>query len=165
MPETQEIVIDTGPLIALVAATESLSVLQIYRRVWVPCEVAEELSAGGAAQFALPEFQAAHWLQKLTQPLNISAVLHNTLGQGEAAVIQLALDNNIQTVVIDEAAGRRLARLHGLSVTGSIGILLRAKREGYPISMQEAIDRMRAKGIWLSDGVIAFALTQAGETR
>jgi predicted nucleic acid-binding protein len=34
-------------------------------------------------------------------------------------VIQLALDQNIHTVAIDEAAGRRIARLNGLSMTGS----------------------------------------------
>jgi predicted nucleic acid-binding protein len=78
-------------------------------------------------------------------------------------IMQLALNQNIHTVVIDEVAGRRIARLNGLSVTGSIGILLRAKREGYQFSMQEGIDRMKARGIWLSDCVIAFALLKAGE--
>ena len=165
MPETQEIVINTSPIIAIVAAVGDLRVLQIYRQAWVPLEVSQEISAGGAAQFALVEFEAAHWLQKCTQPLSIAALLLNTLDRGEAAVVQLALDQNIQTVVIDEAAGRRIARLNGLSVTGSIGILLRAKSEGYQFSMQEAIDRMKARGIWLSDRVIAFALRQAGETR
>jgi predicted nucleic acid-binding protein len=91
--------------------------------------------------------------------------LLNTLDKGEASVIQLALDNNIHTVVIDETAGRRVARLSGLAVTGSIGILLRAKNEGHPFSMREAIDRMQAHGIWLSDRVTAFALTQASKTR
>ena len=46
-----------------------------------------------------------------------------------------------------------------------MGVLLRAKREGYQFSMLEAIDRMRARGIWLSDRVVAFALMQAGETQ
>ena len=160
----QEIVINTSPIIAIVAALGDLRVLQIYRRVWVPFEVCQEISAGGAAQFALAEFEAAHWIQKRTQPLSIATVLLNTLDRGEAAVIQLALDQNIQTVVIDEAAGRRVARLNGLSVTGSIGILLRAKSQSHPFSMREAIDRMKAQGIWLSDRVIAFALVQAGET-
>lgn len=163
MPETQEIVINTSPLIAMVAALGDLHVLQIYRRVWVPFEVCQEISAGGAAQFALAEFGAAHWLQKCTRPLSIAAVLLNALDTGEAAVIQLALDQNIQTVAIDEVAGRRIARLNGLSMTGSIGILLRARSEGYQFSMQAAIDRMKARGIWLSQRVIAFALTQAGE--
>ena len=52
---------------------------------------------------------------------------------GEAAVIQLALEENIQTVCIDEAVGRRIARLNNLSLTGLIGILLRAKISGYPL--------------------------------
>ena len=58
-------------------------------------------------------------------------------------IIQLALNQNIQTVVIDEVAGRRIARLNGLSVTGSIGILLRAQREGYQFSkyVRIVIDR------------------------
>lgn len=165
MPETQEVVINTSPLIALVAATGDLRVLQNYRQAWVPFEVSQEIAAGGAAQFALAEFKAAHWLQKRTLPLNIATHLLNTLDRGEAGVIQLALDQNIQTVVIDEAVGRRIARLNGLAVTGSIGVLLRARREGYEFSMREAIARMKAHGIWLSDRVIAFALKQAGETR
>lgn len=165
MPDPRDIVINTSPLIALAAALGDLRVLQMYRQVWVPLEVSEELAAGGTARFALAEYQAADWLHKRTQPLTIAPHLLNTLDQGEASVIQLALDEDIGTVVIDETAGRRIARLNGLAVTGSIGILIRAKREGLPFSMREAIDRMQARGIWLSDRVIAFALAQAGETR
>lgn len=165
MPETQEIAINTSPMIALVAALGDLRVLQIYRRVWVPLEVCQEIAVGGKARFALAEFEAAHWLLKHPQPLHIAPVLLNTLDKGEAAVIQLALDKTISTVCIDEPAGRRAARLHGLALTGSVGILLRALREGYPFSMRAAIERMRAHGIRLSKRVIEFALTQAGENR
>jgi predicted nucleic acid-binding protein len=163
MPRTKTLVVNTGPIIALVAALGDLRVLQVYQRVRVPVEVCQEISAGGPAQFAVAEFEAAHWLEKREQPLSIAPVLLNTLDQGEAAVIQLALDENVKTVCIDEAAGRRMARLYDLSVTGSIGVLLRAKSEGYEFSMREAIDRMQAQGVWLSDRVIAFALAQAGE--
>jgi hypothetical protein len=79
MPETQEIVINTGPIIALVAAMGDLSVLTIYRKVWAPLEVGLEIGAGGAAQFALAEFNAASWLQKSEQPIRIAADLLNTL--------------------------------------------------------------------------------------
>ncbi|MGK7947966.1 MAG: DUF3368 domain-containing protein [Xenococcaceae cyanobacterium] len=98
--------------------------------------------------------EAANWLQKKDNYLNISSFLLNSLDLGEAAVIQLALDENIQTVCIDEAVGRRIARLNGLSLTGSIGILLRAKSSGYPLQMQEAIARMQKRGIRLSSKVI-----------
>ena len=108
--------------------------------------------------------EAANWLQKKETYLNISPFLLNSLDLGEAAVIQLALDENIQTVCIDEAVGRRIARLNGLSLTGSIGILLRAKSSGYPLLMKEAIARMQNRGIRLSSKVINFALDQAGES-
>jgi predicted nucleic acid-binding protein len=161
--ETQVLVINTGPVLALVAALGDLGCLRMYRRVWVPYEVRAEVLAGGASRFAATEFEAARWLHCYERPLTIAPVLLNTLDRGEASVIQLALDQKIGTVCIDEAAGRRMARLHNLSVTGSLGILLRAKREGYGFSMVEAIDRMKARGVWLSERVVAFALEQVGD--
>lgn len=164
MPKTTEIVINTGPIIALVAALGDLRVLEsLYQRVLVPLEVSNEIRAKGSRKFAVAEFDEAFWLEKRTSPLSIAPFLSNSLDLGEASVIQLALDENIQTVCIDEAAGRRIARLNGLSLTGSIGILLRAKKEGYSFSMQTAIQRMRNKGIWLSKKVVNFALKEAGE--
>lgn len=90
-------------------------------------------------------------------------MLANSLDRGEAAVIQLALNESIQTVCIDEAAGRRIAQLSGLSLTGSIDVLLKAKQRGYSFSMQQAIQRMQDRGVWLSQKVIQFALKQAEE--
>jgi predicted nucleic acid-binding protein len=199
MPETDSLVVNTGPVIALgifgiinkpsirkclkripkyikfsldyfsefalVAALGDLQVLKMYRKVLIPFEVQQELAAGGEANFALPEFEAADWLHKRTVPVQIGVALQNTLDLGEAAVIQLALDENIETVCIDEAAGRRSARLNGLSVTGSVGILVRARQEGRAFSMREAIARMKAQGVWLSEQVVNFALAQVGEDR
>jgi predicted nucleic acid-binding protein len=164
MPDTEKIVINTGPLIALVAALEDLSVLQsLYNQVLVPFEVCQEMLAGGRSGFGVKQFEEASWLQKWPDPLDIAPILINSLDQGEAAVIQLALNQKVETVCIDEAVGRRMARLSGLSLTGSVGILLRARREGYSFSMQNAIQRMTDKGIWLSQRVVNFALNQANE--
>jgi len=66
-------------------------------------------------------------------------------------------------VCIDELVGRRIARLYGLELTGSIGILVRARLEGQTFSMRGAIDRMQEHGIRLSDHVIAFAMDRAGD--
>lgn len=163
MHDTLEIVINTGPLIALVAALDDLAILQMYTRVLVPLEVCQEVLAGGSTGFAIAEFQAAHWLHKQKAPLAVTPFLKNSLDKGEAAVIQLALQTGIQTVCIDEPVGRRIARLSGLSVTGSVGILIRARKEGHQFSMREALQKMQRKGIWLSDRVVDFALSQTGE--
>jgi predicted nucleic acid-binding protein len=64
MPKTTQIVINTSPLIALVAALEDLKVLHLYTEVLVPFEVCQEILSGGISGFAVNEFQAATWLQK-----------------------------------------------------------------------------------------------------
>lgn len=165
MPRPQEIVINTGPLIALVAALGDLTILKsLYHKVHVPHEVSIEIMGNGVEGFAAPQFEQAEWLQKWTQPTGLMPLLQNTLDSGEAAVIQLALNQGLQTVCIDEAVGRRIARLCGLSLTGSLGILLRAKLEGYPISIYESVHRMQQRGIWLSDGLVRSVLRYASES-
>lgn len=159
MLEQKIIVINTSPLIALVAAWGTLEPLRsLYAAVHVPAEVAEEICRGGDTNFAIPEFMAADFLQKAQQPVQISPFLANSLDKGEAAVIQLALDKGIETVCIDEAIGRRVARLNGLTLTGSTGVLVRYKQEHPEFSLAQAIQRMQARGIRLGVEVIEFAL-------
>lgn len=157
--QAKAVVTNTTPLIALAAATGNLEILRaVYARVVVPYEVAQEIKAGGKEAFGLDVFQQASWLEINQEPVVLPPYLQNTLDLGEASVIQAALQQGIQRVCIDETIGRRVARLSNLSVTGSIGVLLKAKSMGYPISMSDAISRMRERGIWLSNDVINFAL-------
>jgi len=88
----------------------------------------------------------------------LSPILKNSLDPGEASVIQFALDNTIPLVCIDEVVGRRKARLYDLTVTGSLGIMLRAKKEGVNLNLAGAIDNMKKNGIYLSNEVIKKAL-------
>ncbi len=162
MRKTSVMVINTTPIIALTAALGDLQILaSLYQQVIVPYEVCQEIMAGGKQGFAVAEFEAATFLKKWQTPVPISPFLSNSLDRGEAAVIQLALTENISTVCIDEAAGRRVARLYELSLTGTLGILIRAQREDYPVNISQAIERMRNNGIWLSERVVRMALEQA----
>jgi predicted nucleic acid-binding protein len=160
MPDqTKVVVTNTTPLIALTAATGSLEVLRvIYAAVVVPFEVAQEIKAGGKESFGLDIFQQSAWLTINDTPVVLPPYLQNALDLGEAAVIQTALQMGIQRVCIDETIGRRVARLSNLDVRGTIGILLKAKSLGYPVSMPDAVKRMHERGIWLSKEVISFAL-------
>lgn len=48
MPKTTQIVINTSPLIALVAAWGDLTHLEpLYEKIWVPFEVCQEILSGG----------------------------------------------------------------------------------------------------------------------
>ncbi|MDB9315707.1 DUF3368 domain-containing protein [Spirulina sp. CS-785/01] len=164
MPNSPVIVINTSPLIALIAALGSLDILDsLYEKVVVPLAVCEEILKGGKQDFAVSEFQEAKWLSKENQPIQISQFLLNSLDLGEASVIQVALNQEIKTVCIDETVGRRVARLNGLKVTGSIGILLKYKQQEPSLSIQKAIQNMISHNIYLSQNVINFALKEAGE--
>ena len=155
MPDSREIVINTGPLIALIAGMGDLMVLRhLYDKVHVPNEVEQEILTQNASRFGAAEFQAASWLVRVSKPVSLSHFLKNSLDLGEAAVIQTAMNEHVRTVCIDEAVGRRIARLSGLEVTGSIGIIVKAASGGYSVDVWDAIRRMREKGIWVSDRVI-----------
>lgn len=163
MPD-KAIVINTGPLIALIAATGNLDVLKKrYKKTYVTLEVKHEVCFKGQKNFAVNEFLEASFLHIEDQPITLSPILKNSLDAGEASVIQFALDNKIDTVCIDEVTGRRIARLHDLNVTGSLGVLLNAKSEGLEISIRESIKNMEKKGIYLSPGLVNKAIEISGE--
>jgi predicted nucleic acid-binding protein len=155
MPEqTKMVVTNTTPLITLTAATGNLEILRVlYSRIIVPYEVAEEIRAGGEKAFGLDIFEQVSWLEITPSPVEFSSYLQNSLDRVEASVIQTAIQQGLTRVCIDETVGRRVVRLSNLNVTGSIGVLLKAKSMGYPISIPDAINRMHERGIWLSQEV------------
>lgn len=118
MHRTGEIVINTGPIISLVAATGNLNLLQkLYKNVLVPLEVHNEIFKESSKQFAAKEYSEAEFLIKYDVKQNINPFLKNILDEGEASVIQLALNEGIDTVCIDEKVGRRIAKLNDLHLT------------------------------------------------
>jgi predicted nucleic acid-binding protein len=157
------IIVNTTPLIALSAAGCIEALPLLYERVFVPREVAEEIRAGGAQALGVRELLETPKLEVQVEHSAIPAYLANALDRGEAAVIATALAKGIRLVCIDETVGRRAARLAGLEITGSIGILIKAKRQGFPVVVRDAIRRMRERGIWLSETVIHVALAAVNE--
>ena len=87
------------------------------------------------------------------------------LGAGEAAVIQTALHEELPLVVIDEVRGRRAARLAGLRVVGSLGLLVELHHARLLSSVEDAIRRMQAKGIHLAPNLIQMTLEATREQR
>lgn len=160
MHERKVLVSNTTPLIALTAALGSLEILKfLYARVVVPFEVAQEVRAGGRSSFGVDVFDSARWLDVQTQSVELSPFLKNSLDLGEASVIQTALNLSLPLVCIDEEVGRRMARLSGLTLTGTLGVLIKAKQLGFEVNMPTAIANMRQHGIWLSQSLIALALS------
>ena len=97
------------------------------------------------------------WPIRVSIPPNLA----NELDLGEASVIQAAVQQGVGTVAIDEKAGRRIARLYGLRVTGSLGILVKAKQQGLIQDLAQCLMKMKSEGIWISDELACQAMRTA----
>ncbi len=163
MPDSgRSLVINTTPLITLAVATNGLDVLRLlYDRVVVPMEVGQEILAAGNSAPGVAAFNDAPWLERIRVPQEIPVFLRNSLDKGEASVVQAALDQGIGRVCIDEKVGRRIARLNGLSVTGSIGILAKARQHGFVLEVDATLARLRGHGIWIGRDVEQFFRNEA----
>ncbi|MSQ52421.1 MAG: DUF3368 domain-containing protein [Betaproteobacteria bacterium] len=62
-------------------------------------------------------------------------------------------------------AGAGARRGHRLCARRAlIGILIKARRQGFPVNMDDAIQRMGERGIWLSAALIDAALADSNES-
>ena len=91
-------------------------------------------------------------------------MLVSHLDHGEASAIALAIEAGVPIVAIDERRGRLVAREMGLAVTGSVGLLLRAKRLGFIDAVAPRLMAMRGHGIWLGESLMRRVLAEAEES-
>lgn len=129
----------------------------------MPFEVVKEITVENSLKFGADVFSAAKFLIKESKYIEINPMLSNSLDSGEASVIQMALNKRISLVGIDEIVGRRIARLSGLKLNGSLGMLVRAKKNGLIESVSFCVQKMIENGIYLSEGLIAQVLRESGE--
>lgn len=66
-------------------------------------------------------------------------------------------------VVIDDNAAKKTAKYLGLKVTGTIGVLLKAKREGIIPEIVSVLEKMKKNGFYISESLEQLVLEQAGE--
>lgn len=159
MPVKPSVVVNSSPLIALVAALPDFDLLgEIVERCIVPAEVIAELNAGGQKDETAARVLAARWCEVRSERPVVADPLVPRLGASEAAVIQTAVVEGLPHVVIDEVRGRRAARLAGLRVLGSLGLLVELHRARLLPSIEESIQRMQRKGIFLAPHLIQMTL-------
>jgi predicted nucleic acid-binding protein len=86
------------------------------------------------------------------------------LGQGETAVLSYALAHPKWIAVLDDGAARRCARSLSLMITGTLAVVLLAKRYGLIDSAAHVLHDLRSADFRLDDKTIRDALERtAGE--
>jgi predicted nucleic acid-binding protein len=158
---------NTSPISNL-ALIGRLDLLRLqFAELWIPTAVAGELAAnpGAAALAAIDAAMREGWI-RTAAPKNavLLSLLLQSLHRGEAEAIALAVELKAETVVIDEQEGRQLATQAGLSITGVLGILLRAKRDGAIPAVEPEIRALRREArFFIAPSLEARVLALAGE--
>lgn len=70
---------------------------------------------------------------------------------------------NADLVIIDDNAAKKTAKYLGLTVTGTLGVLIKAKQSGIISSVKNAITKIQSNGFHINENIIKLALKQAGE--
>jgi predicted nucleic acid-binding protein len=158
-----KVIVNATPLIALGGINQLELLNQLFDEVIIPDAVYEEVVIKGAKKTGAIDLQKADWIkiEKVTSKTTIEPLLLG-LDQGELAVIQLGLLINPDFVIIDEKLGRRIAKIMGLSVKGTLGILVAGFYAGY-LAKQETLDLVQQlvnNGIRLSAYVIHSIKTE-----
>ncbi len=158
-------VINTSPAIHLHATLPGGlgSLPGLIGEIIVPWEVGQELAAGHAKDATWQEIQLLPGLHHRSKAIAIHPLLSAQLDIGEAAVIQTALDEHCDAVILDDLKARRIALTLGLQVTGTFGILLQAKQTGLLPSVKVAIAKLEKQGMWIAPALYAKAVQLAGE--
>lgn len=85
------------------------------------------------------------------------------MGRGETEAIWLSLAVRADQLIMDDADARAEARIRGILVTGTLGILLGAKDSGLLLSIRSEMDALRANKFHVSPRVYRDVLARAGE--
>lgn len=123
-------------------------------RIAIPLAVAREVYANSA----IPP-----WIRVAPVAEIVDPTASPRLGTGEREAIALAIALRAQLIILDDLPARRLAASRGLTVIGTIGVLLTAKRSGTIVTIAPTLDALVAAGFHMSHHLREATLRAAGE--
>jgi predicted nucleic acid-binding protein len=147
------VIADTSCLIAL-SKIEGIELLkELYQEVYITEEIAFEFGE------TLPE-----WIRiESVKNKKYQQLLDLYLDLGEASAIALALEKVEVLLILDDLKGRKEAEKLGFRITGTLGILFKAKKEGLITELKPYIEKLKAVGFRLSSKIEEEILRKSNE--
>lgn len=152
---------NSSPLIHL-AKIKMLEILEFFfGEILVPEVVYRECVGEGGEREDAKEIEKARWIRIVNiQDEKLKIALNVVLDEGESESIVLALEQSADLILLDDYEAREFARTYGLNITGTVGILMKAKKEGKITSLKEELERLRESEFWLSNDLYAQVLQE-----
>lgn len=153
------IVGDSSALIAL-AIIDKLELLEkLYQNLYIPQAVYDEVTEIGRPQSDKLKLFLRNRVK--TVELKITKL---GLGLGELEAITLYKNLNADVLLIDDNRAKKYAILNDIKVIGSLGILIKAKQDGYIKNIKPFLEQLQKSGIFISDKLIAKVLVICDES-
>lgn len=159
---------DSSTLIHLAKIGRLHLLREFHKKIFIAPAVWREVVQEGRdwpGSSEVKQGRQAGWID-VVDPSNQTLIhfLRKDLHEGESETIALAVEVKPEIVFLDESEARRIAKVYGFNITGVIGILIRAKREGLISSLREELDKLRNEaGFWIGDDVYRKALCASEE--
>ena len=159
----RKVVSNTTPIISLLKVGKLEILKELYQELFIPYEVYLEIEAGKNKEY-YTDLTKVEWIRVVKIQSEKSLLFFLDLDKGEAEAIVLANEVNADLIILDETLGRFHAKHVGLNVTGTIGVLLKAKETGIIDKIKPVLYELLLKGIWLSEKLIKQTLAKASES-
>ncbi len=158
------IICNATPLIAFARIGQLALLRKVVGTLVIPDAVCREISVYSDIQHGIIDLAQEPWISVQTVQSEAKVcLLLPTLDRGEAEVIALALERAAGLVLIDELSGRKVAESLHLTVSGSVGILIRAKQMGEISAVKPLLEEMIQRGIRYSPRFVTAILQRIGE--
>jgi predicted nucleic acid-binding protein len=147
------VVADTSCLIALSKIDAIQLLKELYQEVYITDEIAVEFGE------KLPD-----WVKvENVKNKKYQQLLDLYLDLGEASAIALALEKVDVLLILDDLKGRKEAEKLGFRITGTLGILFKAKKLGLITELKSHIEKLKAAGFRLSPVIEEDILRKSNE--
>ena len=90
-------------------------------------------------------------------------LLEMQIDKGESSAIALALETPDCTIILDDYKARKIAQRLGVNVSGTIGVIIKAKLHNIIPSVKPLLNKIKLTDFRLSDDLELLALKEAGE--
>ena len=158
------VIVNSTPLIILSNIGKLELLKKLYAEICIPKAVFDEVCAkeDSACQRILdyPDWIHICKIKDESQKRMYQAKLH----AGEVEVMILAQENPVaDLVILDDNAAKKTAKFLGLKVTGSLGVLLKAKKENLIREVTPLMKQLIANGFYITRDVFDLVKNAAGE--
>ena len=152
MPDTI-IIADASCLIALTNINALWILEGVYRKVYITQTVLSEY------ELPIPDFIEV----KDVKDINLQRILGVYLDAGEASALALGIENPESILILDDLKGRKEAQRLKLRFTGTLGVLVKAKKENRITDIATYCKALKDNGFRIYDKIIELAIRQSNK--